>query len=571
MEVRKDVVCEARDGVELATNVYLPDGDGEYPAILALLPYGKELQEAVLFQPRQPRQASTLWDGTIEAMDMRYTTANGYAHVVADVRGTGDSGGQFTGFYANDGEDGYDLVEWIAEQPWCNGKVATCGRSWLGTNQLLIAAENPPHLEAAFASGIFTDLYRENTYQGGVLDLFHLGLWSGEGEDSGIVDNDAASRTKQKLGEEAFQRKLDEALEDPRVKQYTNLYQLLNYPEKNPSFVDLFLNDTDNWFYEERSPHHRLDQIDTPIYLSCAWGGKHAIPLYTAYEGIDTEKLKVMVTPARMLERPYHEYKEEMIRWFDAILKDEDDGILAEPPVKMYVNGAGRWRFEDRLIPDRTRWTPLYLRNHHRLLHHPEPLESMEPSGFSQPPPNVSSRVSTLTFETARFDAAMEVTGPIALVLHAAISAEDTTWMGRVYDLHPSGERVVVSKGYLRASHRALDPDRSAEHWPHHTHADPTPVEPGEINEYHIRFSPTSLVVESGHRLALELFATDLPATRGNQEAPGAHHLPEAETVAHQVYHSHRHPSRLVIPVMEDDGATRWIEDGSAAHPGPVL
>jgi predicted acyl esterase len=570
MRVRKNQACETRDGVELAANVYLPDEEGEYPALLAFSPYGKEVQEAVLWQPRQPREETTIWDGTVEAMDMRYTTDNGYAHVVADVRGTGDSGGEYAGFFDTDGRDGYDLVEWIADQPWCTGKVGTCGRSWFGTNQLLVAAENPPHLEGVFASGIFTDLFREFAYHGGVLNMFLQGLWAGAGSDSGIVNNNWVSRTRQELGEEAFQAELDDWLEKERIKQYTNLLQLLNYPFKNPLFVDLVLNDTDNWFYAERSPHEVIDRIEVPVYLLGAWAGTHTAPTYTAWEGIESDTVKVMMCPPRLHDRPYHEYKEEMLRWFDCLLKGEDNGILEEPETKVFVSGADLWRFEEQLVPERTEWSPLYLRNHGRLLPHPEPLSGVEPSVFAQQPPAIASSVSTLSFDSEPFAEETELTGPVALTLYASIDAEDTNWMGRVRDVPPSGEPATLSRGYLRASHRALDEERSEPHAPYHPHTDPEPVPPGEVVEYAIRFPPICRVFATGHRLELELRSMEMPFEHNDELPPGSHHLPHAESITHRVYHSSEYPSNLLVPTLSGTDPDQWIAEGSVAHPGPV-
>lgn len=262
MRIKKDQRFEARDGVELAADVYLPDDEGAYPALLAYSPYGKDLQDAVLFLPKQSRERSTMWDGTIEAGDIEFITDNGYAHVIADVRGTGDSGGQTVGLFDKAGQDGYDLVEAIAAQPWCDGQVGGVGRSWFGTNQLLLAAANPPSLVGVFPSGVFSDLYREFAYHGGVLNMFLYGLWDGRHGDSGIVDTDWVSRERVANGEDVFEEQLETALENPDVRRYPNLYQLLQYPEKNPLFVDLVLNDTDSEFYAERSPHARLADVD---------------------------------------------------------------------------------------------------------------------------------------------------------------------------------------------------------------------------------------------------------------------------------------------------------------------
>lgn len=180
MERKTGLTCKARDGTRLSVDVYLPDGiDEPIPALVAVSQYGKALQEPSLTLQPQPRGRSPLWDCCIEAGDIRRLTDNGYAHIIADLRGTGDSEGEYCGIFGSDGEDGYDLVEWAADQDWCSGQVGMVGRSWFGTNQLLVAAENPPSLEAVFPAGVFTDLYRDFAYHGGVLSLFMYGLYDG--------------------------------------------------------------------------------------------------------------------------------------------------------------------------------------------------------------------------------------------------------------------------------------------------------------------------------------------------------------------------------------------------------
>ena len=571
MRVKNNLSCETRDGIDLAANVYLPDREGEYPALLAYSPYGKDLQDAIRFLPKQSRDRSTMWDGTIEAGDIEFITDNGYAHVIADVRGTGDSGGQTVGFFDKAGEDGYDLVEWIADQSWCDGQVGGVGRSWFGTNQLFLAAANPPSLVGIFASGVFTDLYREFAYHGGILNMFLYGLWDGRHGDSGIVDRDWVSCERVANDEDTFQEQLKTALENPDIKQYPNLYQLLQYPEKNPLFVDLVLNDTDSEFYAERSPHQRLEDAECPVYISGAWGGTHTQPVYTANERLTVENRRILMTPPRLLERPYHEYKEEMIRWYDQLMKGEDTGIDTEPPVKMYIRGTEQWRFEDELIPERTEWKKFYLRNHDRLLPSRESLDQMAPRSFSQDPPLVSTDIDALRYRTESLKENREFTGPVALNFHASIDASDTTWIAYLHDLSPDGDRETLSRGYLRASHREVDEEKSTPSQPYHPHRNPEPVTPGEIYEYRIGFPQIASLMKKGHQLELEIRSMEIPFSETSDLPPGSHHLPHAESITHKVYGDAERPSYLLVPEIPSTDPDRWIDEKSDAHPGPVL
>lgn len=142
VKIEKDVRVKMRDGIHLTLDIYRPDAAGKFPALLASSPYGKELMEMVRWMPTSAR-TDPLWDGCIEAGDIDYIVSRGYAHVIVDCRGTGASEGVF-GFHAADAPDLYDLVEWIAAQPWCNGNVGTIGVSWFGATQMNAAIAAPP-------------------------------------------------------------------------------------------------------------------------------------------------------------------------------------------------------------------------------------------------------------------------------------------------------------------------------------------------------------------------------------------------------------------------------------------
>src|SRR5262249_49683030 len=146
MKIEKNVRIPMRDGVRLAADIYRPVVDRKVPALLALSPYGKELQALALTLPPQARP-SPLWDGGIEAGDIRAVVGRGYGHVIADVRGTGGSEGELVGNYDlgghGEGKDVYDLVEWVAQQPWCDGNIGMIGISY-SPPCLMGAAESPP-------------------------------------------------------------------------------------------------------------------------------------------------------------------------------------------------------------------------------------------------------------------------------------------------------------------------------------------------------------------------------------------------------------------------------------------
>jgi len=549
----KDVRVRMRDGVHLAVDIYRPDTPGKFPALLAMSPYGKELMEMVRWLPSSAR-TEPLWDGCIEAGDIDYLVSHGYAHMIVDCRGTGASEGVF-GFHAADNPDNYDLVEWLAVQPWCNGNVGTVGVSWFGANSMNAAIAAPPHLKAVFPQEFGTDLYRHVFYHGGILCLFFLYLYYGIEGDSGWALS-AASRQAfyQALQDPNVKHAIRERLKDPDIRNYPNLYHLLNYPEKCPFFVFNMLNPFDGPFYQGYTFYKLFDRIRCPVYLVGNWENEiYTWGTFQAWEGIQSVPKKMMVTPAGFLRRPYQEYHEEMLRWYDYHLKGIDTGIMDEPPIKLFIMGSNEWRFENEWPLARTNWKKFYLRDHGRLTTQPERLPTAAPDGFVQTPVTVTSKIESLSYRTDPLAKDVEITGPIALYLYASIDQDDTHWFIRFNDVDPSGKRVPLSRGYLKASHRGLDEAQSKPWQPYHPHTKAEPVKPGEIYEYAIELMPNANVFKAGHCIELEIRSTESPKDPLYTESfIGGNHLPVGRTVAHTIYHDKNHPSYLLLPVIGD-------------------
>ena len=201
-----------------------------------------------------------------------------------------------------------------------------------------------------------------------------------------------------------------------------------------------------------------------------------------------------------------------MFRWYDHWLKGIDTGIMNEDgPIRVFVEGARRWRTEKEWPLKRTAWTKYYLRPRHRLAAAPEPLgpEDAPPDGFYQAPFTVTGDVQSVKWTTAPLIADTEITGPAALYVHAAIDTDDTNLIAKLYDVDPQGNRRVVSSGYLKASHRELDAAQSKPWRPHHPHTRSVPVPPGEAIEYAIRIYSFSNLFKAGHRIQLELMCNE--------------------------------------------------------------
>ena len=556
IKLEKDVYVPVRDGVRLAVDIFRPDAGGKFPALLAYGQYGKELEQMGLTLPPQARP-SPLWDGAIEGGDTKYIVPRGYAHIIADARGTGKSEGECYGFLGTggdwEGKDCHDLIEWIAKQTWCDGNVGMVGISYLGSVQILAAAERPPHLKAIFCNGGHFDMY-EWAYHGGIMWLMPRAALEGRGGDSGVAWKHVGSAAMKKLGKEEFERRTRERLQDPDVKKYPNFVHILEYPQPHPQFIDWVLNPCDGPFYQEDSPISKADRITIPVHMSVKWGRgwtvDGTIDCYHALKG--PKWLELQPFPP-MQERPFHEFHDFMIRWYDHWLKGIDTGITEQPPVKIFVEGAKKWRYEKEWPLARTKWTEFYLRPRHRLLTGPEPLpvDSVPPDGFYQPPLTVTSTVQALRYTSEPMAEDTEITGPAVLNLYASIDSDDTNFIVKLNDLDQFGKRAPLTTGWLKASHREIDEDKSTPWRPHHPHTRAVPVTPGEICKYAIRIYSMSNLFKAGHRIELEIGsqeASDDPLTA--LLPPDASHLPSGRATTHKIYRDAEHPSHLLLPLI---------------------
>ncbi|SDH60462.1 hypothetical protein SAMN05192534_1084 [Alteribacillus persepolensis] len=556
MKVEKDVRIPMRDGVQLAADIYRPNESEQVPALLAISPYGKELQAQSLTLPPQARP-SALWNGAIEAGDIRAVVDHGYAHIIADVRGTGGSEGELVGNYDSgghgEGKDIYDVVEWMAEQPWCDGNIGMIGISYFATVQLLGAAEKPPHLKAIFANGGHFDLY-ELGYHGGILWLMPRASREGRGGDSGVAARNVKSKSEKVYTTEEYQERIRKRLNDPDIANWSDFVHLLHYPNRHELWMDFLLNPHDGPFWQEGSPMSVAHKVDIPAYFQVKWGRgwtvEGTIDAFNKVNGV--KKLDLQPKPP-MQERPFHESHEEMFRWYDYWLKGIDTGILDEESIQMFVEGENKWRGVKQWPLPETEYKTFYLRPRHRISENPEPLgaEQAPPDGFYQVPLTVTNETQSVKWKSDKFMEDTEMTGQGALYVYVEIDTDDTNLITKVYDVDPYGNRQLVTTGYLKASHRELDKSKSEPWKPHHPHTRSEPVPPGEVIEYAIKLYPFSNVFKAGHRLELELSCNESISDENAQLLPpDSYHLPSGRATTHKIYRDKAHPSHLLLPII---------------------
>lgn len=536
--VDRDVMVTMRDGVRLACDVYRPKAPGTYPVLYAVAPYIKDsiyLPTMSVFRYRETGNVAKWID-------------RGYVYVHADVRGSGKSEGVFRPFCREEQHDLYDMIEWCAVQPWSNGKVGMFGESYYGMVQWAAAAQNPPHLACCAPYDACNDLYRHFCYKGGILYIGFGNHWY-----SNSVRN----------------RHFLDYPEHPQRDDYMS-YDFLR---------DLLLHPTFDAYWEER--RFDLSAIKVPVFSIGNWAGT-TTHLNGNLQGFMQAKgpKKLMVNvgdPQKLFLDPKME--EQLVRWYDYWLKGIDNGIMNEPPVRIFIrNGAG-YRDEQEWPLKRAKPRNLYLAPgpsgaveslNDGKLSWEAPKAGVKPTSYTYPDPDwtfpgtgsavrgktglLHTTRKILTFTSDPIAEDFEVTGPVVLNLFASSTSTETQFIAKIYDQPPLAPELaaaikmvdvappaqLVTEGWLKASHRALDPARSTPTSPYHSHAKAEPLEPGKVYPFQIEIWPTCWVFKQGHRIRVELMAFDQQC----QFYLG--HLRATDSF----YHDADHPSHLVLPVV---------------------
>jgi predicted acyl esterase len=544
MIAEKDVYVTVRDGVRLAVDVYRPDAPGKFPALLAISPYGKDAQTCD--SPPQPFGKS-IFEASIEAGDPCYYTARGYVYAIADLRGTGYSEGEYEGLFSrHEGEDGADIVEWLAAQPWCDGNVGGAGICYFASMQLHIAAEQPPHLKCIAPWEIFgDDLYNHGQYEGGVLNIFLYGLYTGTyPARCGYAIKNTVSAMIKNTPKEELAKLVEEALADPDLRQYPYLYHLLKYPDKNPVLFDFMLNKLDGPYYRERSVSERLDKIKVPTYVGGPLFIFFSQPQINVFNQVQVPKKMFLYTD--MGTRPWRAHHDEILRWYDYWLKGIDTGIMDEPPVRYHTTVAERWSSANEWPLENTVWTKFYLNSLEQLLLEPDYFND-EPDAFVQGPLYVTEKRERVTYVSRPLPEDLQVTGPPRVTFYASIDTDDTNF--RV-DIREEGSDAIypLASGWLKASHRALDESRTTPWEIAHDHTQAVPVVPGEINEYTVQLRPMSHLFQAGKQIKLEISSIDIPTDIETYDVMW--HVCKSRTTLHKFYRDGKHQSFVALPVI---------------------
>src|SRR5579875_325177 len=569
--IERDVYVTMRDGVRIAVDIYRPQDsqNKKFPALLAMSPYSKAAQDVALY-PKELGMNGEL--AGMEAGDSGFFVSRGYAHVIADVRGTCKSEGEYVNMFSEkEQQDAYDIVEWIADQPWCDGNVGMVGISYFAVIQYLVAAQQPPHLKAIFPFDGWGDLYRDITYHGGIPSVFACGL------QKEIFAHTSRSVSRQMYSKEELDRRIKNLLDDEgtNYKRNPNIIGQLEAPDAFPIGFDYLMNRVDGSFYRERSPNSKMDKIKVPTYLGSTL---HFYPVCMHLPGATTWGWDLINAPKKLLlfseaknggqeDRPWtsRSMLEEVIRWFDHWLKGVENGIMDEPPVKIWVRGKGEPRYSDEWpLIKLTKWSKYYLHSNSMLTKDDDFSSNDSPEVFeykvtlpivygSTP---ISPKPNFLSYSIG-FDRDTEIIGPMSLELYASLSTDDADFIIVVKDVGPTGTFTTLTRGWLKASHRKLDSGRSKPWRPYHLHTDVDPVPLGQVNAYSIEIQPIANLFKKDHKLQLELWPCDWydPAQPYDWTLFWGlvHHISYGKDTTYTIFHDQEHPSHLLVPEISSE------------------
>ena len=534
-----------RDGVRLSANVFRPSEHARVPAILVRTPYGKGLDITPNYQA---------------------FVDHGYAVVVQDVRGRYESEGAFLPLH-QEPADGDDTLNWIARQPWSDGKIGMMGGSYVGIVQWKVALLDNPHLKAIFPVVSGYDDYRDRYYStGGAMKLGNRLEWMSENLRAPGYHQDFAK----------YVLHLPVRSADVAALGWTS-----------PLYRDVAAHPDFDAFWRAISTKEQLRKIRIPVFSVGGWYDNFVQSDLEAYAALhkSTGLSRIVVGPwphnmsyqftgADFGPDSSVPIRTLQIEWFDQWLMGKDTALLSQPPLKIFVMGANKWREEREWPPEQARYKMFYLDSNGRAnslegdgamgdqasKHHardqyvfdpndPVPTRGgavcCNPKVFPWGPMDqrpVEQRQDVLVYTTKPLKHDLEAIGPVQVVLYVATSARDTDFTAKLVDVFADGSARNLTDGILRLRYR-----NSLEK--------PELGNAGEIYRVTVDAGVTSNVFLKGHRIRVEISSSNFPRFDRNPNTGGV--IADATRLlkANQtVYHDKDHPSCVVLMVMQGKG-----------------
>ena len=609
--VVKDVMVPMRDGVKLATDLYLPASDGalaqgKFPVLVVRTPYGKNPPAArpdeVPVEEKEFNAASNF-------------AKHGYAVVVQDVRGRFGSEGTFD-FAVNEGRDGYDTVEWAAVQSWSDGDVGTYGASYLAHVQNAMAALRPPHLRVMFITVGASDYYEEGAWRGGAFMLLHNVYYGLTSIAASSDEARADSAIRSSLERAAHQDLAAWMMAYPYRPYATPFKPLPAYQQWFQDYSDHYSHD-DYWKRNGYDAEISYDKYpDIPIYFTTGW--------YDFFERGSLHNWQALSSrhksPTKLLIGPWthspvgprfsgdvdfganaeFDMFGEQLRWFDQVLKHRDTGIMQEPPVHVFIMGGGNGlRSPSGRMEDGGQWVPMsawppsnatikafYLRGDNTLSEqtpasetasvyefdpsHPVPTiggqmnPSLDPAFPADGPRDqrcrttffgcdndlpLSTRRDVLAFQTQPLDSDVVIAGPVTVDLWISSSAPDTDFTAKLVDVAPPNKDYPF--GYAMNLEDRIIRVRWSE-----GENKPVFLKPGEIRKVTIDLLGAGNRFAKGHSIRLDISSSNFPyfdVNLNTDEAPG--HQTQMVKATNTIYHDQNHPSHINLPILSAPSA----------------
>jgi putative CocE/NonD family hydrolase len=519
VETFRDVRIPMRDGTRLAANITRPVANGVYPAVIEFTPYRKSRQPPYRF---------------------RYLAERGYVLLQVDVRGTGNSEGFTAEMYQPaEQRDEYDVIEWAAAQPWCNGKVGAWGISYCGVACWHAAMQAPPHLKAIVVRSGTDDVYTEWTNPGGAPRPYIYECYTPLMAAYNLAppDKEVCGARWAEMWRERLERNAPWGL----------------------GYIEHLL---DGPYWRERSLRPDYDRIRCAVFVIDGWADWYCTPLLRAFASLKVPKRALIgpwshMWPEEALPGPRIDGAHECLRWFDHWLKGLDNGIMNEPPVTLFIrdyspptplllHDAGVFRAENEWPPVRRCDTPFYFRED-GLLNEVPPAQPGGSDRFVYPPltgfttgkhgggpcppwfmpgDQRADDALALTYTTTPLSAEVEVTGQPRAVVFLVATAPATSLVVRLCDVAPDGTSVLVTKGYLDATHR-------------NGHTESELLIPGRTYALTVELLACAYRFAAGHRLSVSLSASDVQNV-----------WPPPFPCAHTIARDPERPSHIVLPLV---------------------
>jgi putative CocE/NonD family hydrolase len=530
-----NVKVPMRDGVHLEAEIYRPDAPGRFPVLMLLRYFGEGKKQADFFAPR------------------------GYVVALVSCRGRFGSEGTWIP-YCNEPQDGFDAQEWLGQQPWSNGRIGTFGISYNAFTQTMPAPLANAALKCLFpVEGQQTNF--GHLYNDGVMQLnvvFEFGLHTKQGAQ----------------GQKIFR------YDSPHYRRLPLIAAVDDFP--NVQHVkDWFKHCRYDDYWKSYGIKEKYPRIKVPAYFVTGWYDNLCHEGWRNFVGFRDQGgsaecrmgTKIMVGPwAHGGSYEYPDLLERQLRWYDYWLKGVSNGIDKEPPIRIYVMGAERWRDENEWPLARTKFTKFYLASGGRanslrgdgVLQGSPPIGDSSPDRFVYDPENpvytlggqvstqfevrgsrdrrpAQERADVLVYTSQPLADDLEVTGPVSVKLFAASSAPNTDFTATLSDVHPDGRAIHICEGIRGVTFR-----ESLEN--------PTLIEPGRIYEYTIDLWETSMVFKAGHRLRVDVSSSNFPRFARNQNTAQPFGTSAEVRKANQtIHHDEQHASHILLPVIPPD------------------